>query len=38
MKLVASLKSIIFSKAHDGKHHLDNQSEDSSKGYLRKGK
>ena len=31
------LKGIIFSKAHHGKHYLDNQSEDSSKGYSRKG-
>ena len=38
MKLMTSLKSIIFSNVHDGKHHLDNQSEDSSKDYLRKGK
>ena len=38
IKLMTSLKSIGFSKAHDGKHYLDNQSEDSSNGYLRKGK
>ena len=31
---MTSLRIIIFSKAHDGKHYLDNQSEDSSKGYL----
>ena len=37
IKLMAPLKSIIFLKAHDGKHYLDNQSEDSSKGYRRKG-
>ena len=35
---MTSSKSIIFSKAHDGKHYLDNQSEDSSKSYLGKGK
>ena len=38
IKLMTSLESIIFSKAHDGKHYLDNQFEDSSKGDLRKGK
>ena len=32
-----SLKSMTFSKAHDRKHYLYNQSEDSSKDYLRKG-
>ena len=37
VKLMPSLKSMTFSKAHDRKHYLDNQSEDSSKGYLRKG-
>ena len=36
LKLMKSLKSISFSKANDGKHYLDNQSEDSSN--LRKGK
>ena len=29
---------IVFSKAHDGKHYLDNQPEDSSNSYLAKGK
>ena len=38
IKLMKSLKSIIFTKAHDKKHYLDNQSEDSSKGYVRKRK
>ena len=38
IKLMTSLKSIIFTKAHDKKHYLDNQSEDSSKGYVRKRK
>ena len=38
IKLMASFKNIIFSKAHDRKHYLDNQSEDSSNGYLTKGK
>ena len=30
-------QNMTFSKVHDKKHYLDNQSEDSSKGYLRKG-
>ena len=34
---MTSMKSMTFLKAHDRKHYLDNKSEDSSKGYLRKG-
>ena len=34
IKLMTSLKSIIFMKAHDRKHYLDNQSEDSGKGNM----
>ena len=34
---MTSLKSMTLTKAHDRKHYLDNQSEDSSKGYLREG-
>ena len=33
-----SLESITFTKPHDKKHYLENQSEDSSMGYVRKGK
>ena len=38
IKLMKSLESITFMKPHDKKHYLENQSEDSSMGYVRKGK